>query len=148
VPRGTNGGVTVRGLLAGLLGSFIISVVASSLLPFCHEGLAGQNAPTWDWLSKMEFTFAMTILGLCGSLLDSFLGAICQSSVVDVRTGKIVEGDGGRKVPSQGVWHGRDEKEKSRKVVVGRDLLSNNDVNFLMATTMALSAMVFARFSL
>jgi len=150
VPRGTNGGVTLRGLFAGLLGSFIISVVATSLLPFCHEasGLAGRDTRTWDLLSKVAFMLAMTLIGLCGSLLDSILGAVCQSSVVNVRTGKIVEGDGGRKVPSQGVWHGPDEKEMSRKVVVGNDLLSNNDVNFLMALTMSIVTMVSARFSL
>jgi uncharacterized membrane protein len=152
VPRGTNGGVTLRGLVAGLLGSFIISVVATSLLPFCHSasgstivGGIKNTGIAWDSLSKIEFMLAMTFLGLCGSLLDSVLGALFQSSVVDVRTGKIVEGDGGRKVPSQGVWRGRNDKTKSRKIVAGKDILSNNDVNFLMATTISLAAMTFAR---
>jgi uncharacterized membrane protein len=40
----------------------------------------------------------MTIWGALGSLLDSFLGGWLQQSVVDTRTGKIVEGEGGKTV--------------------------------------------------
>lgn len=40
----------------------------------------------------------MTLWGGLGSLLDSFLGGWLQSSVVDKRTGKIVEGSGGQRV--------------------------------------------------
>jgi len=38
----------------------------------------------------------MTIWGALGSLLDSFLGGWFQQSVVDTRTGRVVEGEGGK----------------------------------------------------
>jgi uncharacterized membrane protein len=47
---------------------------------------------------KAQYTLAMTLAGFSGTLLDSFLGAIFQASVIDVHSGKIVEGEGGRKV--------------------------------------------------
>ena len=40
----------------------------------------------------------MTLWGGGGSLLDSVLGGLFQASVVDLRTGKVVEGNGGKKV--------------------------------------------------
>merc|ERR1711939_1269770 len=45
-----------------------------------------------------RFAFAMAIWGALGSVLDSLLGRWLQQSVVDTRTGRIVEGDGGKKV--------------------------------------------------
>ncbi|CAI6240227.1 unnamed protein product [Periconia digitata] len=89
VPPGTNGGVTSTGLGAGMLGAFIVAATSTLLLPFCQE---------WTKTEKIRYTQAITIAGLCGSILDSYLGAILQASVVDVHSGKIVEGDGGRKV--------------------------------------------------
>ncbi|KAF2832925.1 hypothetical protein CC86DRAFT_337927 [Ophiobolus disseminans] len=89
VPPGTNGGVTVAGLGAGLLGSFILSATSTLIVPFCRN---------WNNSEKLLYTLAMTAAGFSGTLLDSLLGALCQASVVDVHSGKVVEGEGGRKV--------------------------------------------------
>ncbi|KAL7942440.1 integral membrane protein DUF92 domain-containing protein [Trichoderma barbatum] len=100
VPPGTNGGVTLLGLGAGLLGS--LTIVTSSLLflPVCDESAAskrGGGAP-WTADNRRLFMGFMILWGTLGSVLDSYLGAIFQRSVKDVRTGKIVEGDGGSRV--------------------------------------------------
>jgi uncharacterized membrane protein len=140
VPPGTNGGVTATGIRAGLLGALIISITATLLLPFCSPSLGGQN-PGWDILSKIHFVISVTLIGICGSLLDSLLGAVLQASVVDVRSGKIVEGDGGRKVPIHAINMTSAEKknsaQESRRIEVGYDILSNNGVNLLMAFMMS-----------
>ncbi|KAL1646936.1 hypothetical protein SLS58_003072 [Diplodia intermedia] len=186
VPPGTNGGVSAAGLLAGVAGAFAISLTAAVLAPFCRG---------WDASSKAAFVAAMTAVGVFGSLLDSLLGALLQASVVDVRTGKVVEGAGGRKVPvhsagslhlkqrakvrsaaasheqgvgavasSSGVDAGpvaakaesarkagsilpEDGKHnESRRVETGRDILSNNGVNFVMAASASVVAMAGAAF--
>lgn len=89
VPPGTNGGVTATGLGAGLLGSFILSATSTLLVPFCKD---------WSFAAKTNYTLALTTAGFCGTLLDSLLGALFQASVIDVHSGKIVEGEGGRRV--------------------------------------------------
>jgi len=146
VPRGTNGGVTLTGLLAGLLGAFVISAVATLMIPFCESQIKPDLLQdiTWTKQSELIFLLSFTLLGLAGSVLDSVLGALFQASVVDVRTGKVVEGEGGGKVPVQGFQHEYRHKEKnaSRKIAVGRDILSNNAVNFAMAATISVVAMV------
>jgi len=90
VPPGTNGGVTATGLGAGLLGSFTVALTSAMFLPFCSERSGLQDRALW--------VVAMSCWGLLGSVLDSVLGGLLQASVVDKRSGKIVEGDGGRKV--------------------------------------------------
>jgi uncharacterized membrane protein len=101
VPRGTNGGVTLLGLGAGLLGSIIIVTSSMLFLPLCNEESAawksGGGAP-WSTENRQLFMGFLVLWGTLGSVLDSFLGAIFQRSVKDVRTGKIVEGDGGVRV--------------------------------------------------
>jgi uncharacterized membrane protein len=89
VPPGTNGGVTATGLGAGMVGAFIIASTATLLTPFCKE---------WSVAAKAKYTLAMTLAGFSGTILDSYLGAALQASVVDVHSGKIIEGEGGRKV--------------------------------------------------
>lgn len=93
VPPGTNGGVTATGVLAGFGGAFAIALASAVLLPFCGDGPKG-----WTVIQRLGWVGAVTTWGGLGSLLDSLLGGWLQASVVDTRTGKVVEGKGGRKV--------------------------------------------------
>lgn len=124
MPPGTNGGISLLGTLAGFLGAFTIALT-SIFLPFCRsfeqqqqqqqelgrpytystrfaqffgirEGSSRDGA--WGWQEKIGLIVAVTLWGGLGSLLDSALGGWFQASVVDSRTGKIVEGTGGGKV--------------------------------------------------
>ncbi|CAM1500990.1 Fc.00g101520.m01.CDS01 [Cosmosporella sp. VM-42] len=100
VPRGTNGGVTLVGLGAGLMGSIIVVTAAMIFLPSCNPETAmhvGGGSP-WTTLERRKFMTFMVIWGTLGSVLDSILGAVFQRSVKDVRSGKIVEGEGGNRV--------------------------------------------------
>ena len=105
VPPGTNGGITLYGVLAGFFGSFTIALTSALLLPFCGEAdfvpmelRKLQTGWAWGIKEKLVWIALITVWGGLGSLLDSFLGGWLQASVVDIRTGKIVEGTGGRKV--------------------------------------------------
>ncbi|KAF7506849.1 hypothetical protein GJ744_011195 [Endocarpon pusillum] len=113
VPRGTNGGVTAAGLAAGVLGALIIAVASTLVMPFCGASQTGRLGPVgrvlmaeekvetyrgWTLTDKLIWILAVTGWGALGSVLDSLFGAILQASVVDRRTGKIVEGAGGEKV--------------------------------------------------
>ncbi|KAK2789825.1 hypothetical protein FQN51_002657 [Onygenales sp. PD_10] len=118
VPKGTNGGVTIGGLLAGALGAFTIAVT-SLLLPFCPASSTDSLAKSgfeggtgWGLREKAFWVVAVTAWGTLGSVLDSVLGGLLQASVVDKRTGKIVEGAGGRKVlvhPGEAIATGLEE---------------------------------------
>jgi uncharacterized membrane protein len=101
VPPGTNGGVTVLGVVAGIFGSLVLVTASIVTIPFCPRvttipGLSASNG--WSFLDRQRFTYGMILWGALGSLLDSFLGGWLQQSVVDTRTGRIVEGEGGKKV--------------------------------------------------
>lgn len=100
VPRGTNGGVSFVGLVAGLFGSMIIVTATVLLLPMCSEATEGAPGGGRPWLTNERRVFmgGMVIWGLLGSVLDSILGGLFQQSVKDVRSGKIVEGEGGLRV--------------------------------------------------
>lgn len=154
VPPGTNGGVTFAGLLAGIAGSAAISATSLVFLNFCN----GANNP-----QRLQTFLVLTGLGTAGTLLDSLLGAILQASVVDRRSGKIVEGIGGAKVLTRPTPHhpssqdrvatsapSHEKKpsdswkkgEESRVICSGRDLLDNNQINFLMAGIMSMSGIL------
>ncbi|RCI13041.1 hypothetical protein L249_0993 [Ophiocordyceps polyrhachis-furcata BCC 54312] len=197
VPRGTNGGVTIEGLVAGVVGSMIIVMVAMIFLPTCTPETAampGGGVP-WTVGQRRILMGFLIVWGALGSLLDSVLGGLLQRSVRDVRSGKIVEGEGGNRVlvsESSGraaggsvkraeakvaalsglgekpetnnetavddehdttETHENEDKHRrgsfgddgpSRIVESGLDLLDNNDVNFLMATTMSVGGMALA----
>lgn len=140
VPPGTNGGVTAVGLFAGFAGAGIVGAVSALLLPRpCSGELADQ----------IKLVVATAVWGLLGSMLDSVLGAALQASVIDRRSGKVVEApNGGRvKVVAQKskVEDASEKSNPSRIIGSGVDILDNNQVNFLMASTMTIGAIVLAR---
>lgn len=100
VPRGTNGGVSLAGLAAGLFGAMVIVSASMVFLPYCTEDsakLLGGGGP-WTMLDRRTFMVFLVGCGFAGSVLDSVLGGLLQRSVRDVRSGKIVEGAGGNRV--------------------------------------------------
>lgn len=125
VPRGTNGGVTVDGLVYGFLGGALLVGAAGLTL---HLSTAIPPPPQLD----LPTAGLLSAAGLAGSILDSLLGALVQVTVTDVKTGKVVEGEGGVRVlvaPGGG------------RLQRGTDLLSNNGVNFVMAALTSIAAM-------
>ncbi|KIW34218.1 uncharacterized protein PV07_01010 [Cladophialophora immunda] len=142
VPRGTNGGVTLGGLLAGVGGSAAIAGTSLLFLHFC----VGSTA------DALGMFLLVSVLGTIGTLLDSLLGAMLQASVIDRRSGKIVEGPGGVKVltrpktttPAHVQGRGRrfSGEESSRLINSGNDILDNNQINLLMASIMSISGMI------
>lgn len=136
VPPGTNGGVSFAGLLAGIGGAGAISATSCLLLTFCNASSAVY----------VRAFLLLTALGTIGTLLDSLLGAVLQASVIDRRSGKIVEGPGGVKVLTKPRHNSLsfvgDEKKQqqkdllheSRAINSGSDVLDNNQVNLLMAS--------------
>ncbi|ONM29541.1 Protein PGR [Zea mays] len=88
VRKGTNGGVTIDGLLAAAAAGFSIGL-AFVLIGF----FTTQCAPDVFWNQLLAIPLA-TAAGLCGSLIDSFLGATVQySGFCSVRK-KVVGVDG------------------------------------------------------
>lgn len=102
VPRGTNGGVTLEGLAAGALGAVIVVAAALPFMPFCSDVSAtavhiGGGKP-WSKSERTALAAGLVLAGVLGSLVDSFLGGWLQRTVRDVRSGKVVEGEGGVRV--------------------------------------------------
>jgi uncharacterized membrane protein len=125
VPKGTNGGVTFAGLTAGFGGAFLIAMTSLFTLPLCFD---------WDRSAKIRYVLAITFAGFCGTLLDSWIGAVFQASVVDVNSGKIVEGDGGRKV----LLHSTSPVHLKPSAKVRSEVISNEDAAGSVAKRSAL----------
>ncbi|KAJ5058764.1 integral membrane protein DUF92-domain-containing protein [Bipolaris maydis] len=133
VPPGTNGGVTTTGLGAGLLGALLISLSSTMFMPFCKD---------WSFVEKTKYTLAMSAAGFSGTLLDSLLGALLQASVVDVHSGKVVEGEGGRKVLVHSNVSGRSEGKDGIAKASGTDAAASIKASKAMLKAGASGAVV------
>lgn len=144
VPPGTNGGVTVLGLIASLMGGLIIGVTAAIVVP------------THTILHRLAVVCIATTAGLAGSLLDSLLGATLQQTLYHQDMKKVVEAHGGgrprgpapRRSTATGTKDDKDtdndndrEVDQDRYVVIGSDVLDNNMVNLVSASLIVLATM-------
>ena len=86
--------MSVTGLVAGAAGAAAIGTMAVLLLP-PRCGVDGHGPSHSSPLHSLQFVAFVTVIGVFGSVLDSLLGAVLQQSVIDVRTGKVVEAPGG-----------------------------------------------------
>ncbi|KAK5661291.1 hypothetical protein OQA88_11186 [Cercophora sp. LCS_1] len=135
VPRGTNGGVSMVGLAAGLLGSMVIVTASVLTLPFCSAETAGKvggGAP-WTGDQRRVLILGLTLWGFLGSVVDSVLGGLFQRTVKDVRSGKVVEGEGGVRVlvsPGGVEQHARATTDVKAALLSGegRDAVEKQDV--------------------
>ena len=124
VPPGTNGGVTWEGLVAGFIGSLLI-VTTTMGLSFARSEpqVFPDLIPGFSLKEPQLFTWGMTIWGMLGSVLDSLLGGWLQQSIIDTRSGRIVEGAGGKKVlvsqPGQSSMHYQKRAEVKASLLHG-----------------------------
>ncbi len=110
VPVGTNGGISFAGCLVSLLGGFIVglSYIIGNMI-FCRSDYLSNTL-----MINIQLLFHCTLFGLVGSLIDSLLGATVQFSGYDRERNMTVQKDG-----------------PSIEKISGRNILSNNQVNFV-----------------
>lgn len=116
VPRGTNGGITVAGLVCSLLGGTVIGIAYYFTVLYTVDPSILEKSP-----SQLPLIVAGAFAGLAGSIFDSFLGAVFQFSGLDERTGIVVEH------PGPGVKH-----------ISGYQVLDNHSVNLISSIVMGL----------
>jgi len=116
VPKGTNGGVTLVGLVCSVLGGIVIGAAywLGIVMSCTNQDL--EMAP-----NQLIVILVGGVGGLLGSLLDSLLGASLQFSGKDEKTGQVVE------VAREGVVP-----------ISGRMVLDNHSVNLVSSILTAL----------
>lgn len=117
VPAGTNGGVSLIGVAASLVGGLAIGFThfITTLFLSNFRGDTVSVPPQWP------LALLGGLAGLGGGLLDSFLGATIQFSGLDKERGFITE------VPGPGVKH-----------ISGWNLITNHTVNLIATSAMAI----------
>lgn len=123
VPRGTNGGVTILGLICSCLGGFICGLTYYIITIICvNREMLLRSPPQWPLI------IVGTMAGLMGSIIDSIIGATVQFSGFDRATGKIASKSG------PGIEH-----------ISGSEILDNHSVNLMSTLITALVTPYFAR---
>ncbi|KFO70311.1 Transmembrane protein 19, partial [Cuculus canorus] len=122
VPVGTNGGVTLVGLLSSFLGGMVVGI-AYFLTQLIFVTDLEISAPQWPII-----VFGAAA-GLLGSIVDSYLGATMQYSGFDQNIGMVVN-----------------HQTKDSKHISGKPILDNNAVNLFSSIIIALGLPGVARY--
>ena len=122
VPHGTNGGVTLVGTLAAILGGGFMGAVFVLNGYFLHGNVLHER--------QLRLIFGGALAGLIGTTIDSILGATLQTTYVHTKSGKVTS-----ETPEE-------DARGDYKLVCGADVLSNQDVN---TVSVILTTVVSAR---
>ncbi|NXI73678.1 TMM19 protein, partial [Anseranas semipalmata] len=114
VPVGTNGGITLVGLLSSLLGGMTVGM-AYFITQLIFVSDLDVSAPQWP------IVVFGAVAGLLGSIVDSYLGATMQYSGFDKNIGMVVN-----------------YQTKDSEHISGKPILDNNAVNLLSSILIAL----------
>ena len=122
VPKGTNGGVTILGLGASIVGGLFVGITFYFCTFLSLEQVNNDQYSNLEQLieSSTSQYWCIAIATFCsffGSLLDSLLGATLQFSGVNDR----------------GIIFEDPNMSTSIKHISGRFILNNNHVNFISA---------------
>ena len=120
VRKGTNGGVTLLGLVASVAGGLYIGLL------FYASGLISPSGVRGGFVQQWPLVAIGAGAGLVGSLIDSFLGATIQFTGFNRKTGKIT---------------GKDGPDVSR--ISGVRILDNNGVNIFSASLCSILTALF-----
>lgn len=137
VPPGTNGGVTLWGTAASILGGAFMGL--TFVLLSCLIAAPGEGVTVFfEQLALIPFAGA---LGGAGSLVDSFIGATMQLSLQDRDTKKVLTGRDVEEAIS-----GRDPVPLEQRYIhiSGAPILNNEQVNFVTNTAIGVLAGVLA----
>lgn len=107
VPKGTNGGISIIGLIVSFLGGTLVGLAYFLTILYTDDNSHYFNPPQWPIILIGGFS------GLFGSVLDSFLGATFQYSGLDT-DGKIADRPG-----------------KQTRHISGLSILDNHSVNLI-----------------
>ena len=121
VPRGTNGGVTMVGLVCSLGGGLLIGT--SYYIVLLLFGVTDSCTPQWI------IVLIGGTAGLLGSLIDSILGATIQYSGYSERVKKVVN------IPGVGVKH-----------ISGYNIVGNHAVNFISSLVTAILVLFIVQY--
>lgn len=122
VPAGTSGGITLIGTSGALLGALVVAL--SGWL---------SNMTLVDSVGWIKVLFAVSLAGLIGSLVDSYLGGTLQAQYYD---------EYGDKVTEKTHHQNEDSTLIPNKLIKGVRWIDNDLVNFTCGITGALVAML------
>jgi uncharacterized protein (TIGR00297 family) len=134
VPPGTNGGMSFKGTWYSLLGGMFIGFVYFSL-SFFYVSSFSSSLSKQSVLEIVSSQYPMILFGgfcgLGGSLIDSLMGATLQATYYSKERKLIVKNP-------------KDPRDRSIVVVCGKNILSNEAVNFLSIAVVMILSWFFA----
>lgn len=117
--KGLSGAISLVGILASLMGAFVIGIIFITLYFIEH---------TFSFKLAIEWLSIITISGFIGSILDSYLGVLLQAKYKDLKSGKIAE---------------IITNTEQFILISGKKMITNNAVNFIMVLTISLATYIF-----